>query len=711
MKRPLVDSEALSAAAVAPLLLLFFIPLRIFINNTIEFPVGLPEIGLPLLALTLLVWGALYWVGRSGFWARWVVFLPGLLVFVESAILFHLAGHRPFNGQLIDWSKLIRLAWLEALALLATVTLAFLATRLRHRNRVFHVAALFILLFQTAGLVSTTITRFDRSMLVKERPDNDTSRYFAHFARLSRKANVIEMVTDHTQGSLVYEILQANLERYKKSLTGFTLFTQTSGMFPGTYPAVPHLMTGVELNLGDHVAVDVPFTHDYIHEILDTRSVVQDLKRSGFETYGYQVTPLYCSKGYDVCIGGGTFDGTPPRLDRSQEIRASILKLGDLTLFRSLPIPLRRIVYNDEQWRLRDRHEETHSLSGTLDYFIDHISVESGAAGTYNYFHHQGGHPPIQFDEQCRFVGTRKWTKESTRAQLQCTLSQLERLVAKLKAEGVYDQTMILVMGDHGSQWPTSLTTSLTGSVVAPRVITSANPLLLVKPPQANGPLRFSNAPASLTDVPATIAAAFGLNRAPDQGRPVFELGEDELRERRYLFFRPDPGIFNAQVIAKIQPFHILGNLFNPYDWTPPILSKVENPPSRLQMGGTKTAALVQGLGTVEEGGWRWVEGRLARVYLSAPTSRGALRLALECSIPRELADQSMTVRFNGRDVVELDRPRLPEGAGWLRIDLPGDVDIKPANVIEFRLTKTFQPPEDVRQLSLRLRTVALESR
>ncbi len=708
MKKPLVDFEALIAAALLPLLTLLFIPLRIFVANTIEFPVELPDVALPLIVVSLLSMALLYGICRFGFWARWMVLVPGLLVFLESAVLFHLAGHRPFNGQLIDWSRLAWLSRLEMAALTVALVLALWVARLPNRNRVFHTAALFALLFQAVALASAAATRLSAADFTRK-PSDSQSRYFEAFSRLSRRANVIEIVTDHTQGSLVYEILQADLARYQRSLPGFTLFAQTSGMFPGTYPAVPFLMTGVAPDLGDHVAQEVPFTHEHIQEILNQRSIVQDLKRAGFATYGAQVSTLYCSDGYDLCVGASVFDGSAPRLDHYQQIRSALLRLADLTLFRIAPIRWREEVYNKEQWLLRDHPEEARSLSGTLDYFVDHITAQNDSPGTFNFFHHQGGHPPIQFDGDCQFVGTRKWTKESTRGQLRCALTQLERLVAKLQEKGLYDQTMILMLGDHGSQWPTPMMTSMVTGI-APRVVTSANPLLLVKPPRARGPLTFSLAPAAQGDVPATIAAAFGLDRAPDGGRSVFDLKEDEGRERRYLFFLPDAGIFTSQTIPDVEPFLIHGNLFNPYNWTPPIRANVEDPPTRLELKEESALRFAQGVGRVEEGGWRWVEGRLARVYLAAPP-RGRWRLAISCSAPRQLGKQSLTVRFNGRQVARFDRARLPEKADWLRVDLPSDLEVKPANVIELALGQSFQPPEGKREYSLRLRAVALENR
>ena len=268
-------------------------------------------------------------------------------------------------------------------------------------------------------------------------------------------------------------------------------------------------------------------------------------------------------------------------------------RLQDVTFFQITPVALRRYIHNDDQWLLSQPEEEQHTPSGILDLFIDSIEADD-FPGSYNYFHHAGGHPSIQFDEHCQFIGTQKWNYENTRAQVSCFLLQLERLVRKLKEQDLYDQTLILVNGDHGSQWVSPLVKSRTGSIVQTQIITSANPLLFVKPRETRGSLRFSNAPVSIGDIPATVNRAFGLD-GDFPGIPIFDISESDERERIYLWYKPRPEVFMEQKLPRTMPYRILGNLFNQYDWIPPCLSDLEKAPSVLPMDHENLHEFAQG--------------------------------------------------------------------------------------------------------------------
>ena len=171
-------------------------------------------------------------------------------------------------------------------------------------------------------------------------------------------------------------------------------------------------------------------------------------------------------------------------------------------------------------------------------------------------------------------------------------LAEFEREL--IREQDLYDQTLILVNGDHGSQWVSPLVKSRTGSIVQTQIITSANPLLFVKPRETRGSLRFSNAPVSIGDIPATVNRAFGLD-GDFPGIPIFDISESDERERIYLWYKPRPEVFMEQKLPRTMPYRILGNLFNQYDWIPPYLSDLEKAPSVLPMDHENLHEFAQG--------------------------------------------------------------------------------------------------------------------
>ena len=695
-----VDWQVLAIVSALVLPILLLIPLQVFFNNITELSAELSSL-LPFFLLTSLTLSTLLYLATIKVSSPLVlacITLLSVVCFLESRVFFPLADHRPFDGQPIDWTALRVLSILEWSAL---VVLAILAFVLRKRKELLFSISAFVLLFYGTLLLYTTFSKWDAIQ-------RGGQNYLSQFYRVSKQRNIVQIVADHTQSSLVYEILASDLERYSEVFDGFTLFTQAAGKYPSTYPAVPFYMTGRAPSVGVNVIPSIPYTHDYIRSLLRDCSFVKTLAENGFHTFAFQLSPLYCQGEYTACTSGPIFEGRSVTSTRMVETMRNAYRLLDVTLFQITPVTLRRHIHNDDQWFLSQLTKKQHTPSGILDLFIDSLEAND-FPGSYNYFHHAGGHPPIQFDEHCQFIGTKKWNYENTRAQIVCFLLQLERLVRKLKEQDIYDQSFILVNGDHGSQWVTPLVKSRTGSIVQTRIITSANPLLFVKPRGTRGSLRFSNAPVSIGDIPATVNHAFGLN-GDFPGIPIFDISESDERERIYLWYKPRPEVFMEQKLPRTMPYRIRGNLFNQYNWIPPYLSDLENAPFVLPMGHENFHEFAQGFSELEEGSdrpARWVEGRLARAYLSLP-EKGKAQLVLECSLPPGVKEQSVKVSLNGNPVTQLEDADLRSRSRHV-ILLPGNLPGQKVHIIEFNLAQTAQREGDPRELSLLVRYLGLE--
>ncbi len=486
----------------------FFVPLHIFLNNITEFSVSFAHLCfLFLLASSGLIAVLYFAAGKlpDQIFLAAVTFLS-VVAFIESTILFGFARHRPFDGTLIDWEALSTLSNIELAVILG---LASLIVVFRRRQELFYSVSLFILLFHGIGFLHATISTAD-SIRQSARTFRDLSSYFSDSYRLSRERNIIHIVPDNTPGALMYEIVASDFDRYSEVFDGFTLFTRAAGRYPHTFASISFFMTGRAPDPERDFVPSLPFTFKYKWTTLNEHSIVNTLALHDFKTFAYQSRGSSCVGRYTACMAGDVFHGRTISSDKSTHTGRIGLDLLDIALFQVTPVLIRRYIHNDERWFLSQLVTTTRTYSAIFDLFIDNMTTDDRPA-SYNYFHVAGGHSPILFDENCAYVGTQKENYENMRAQVTCTLLQLERLVQKLKQLGIYDETMIIVHSDHGSPWLTPSLNSVGSAVILPRVSGSANAAILVKPPTIRGPLRFSRAPVSIGDVPATINDAFGL--------------------------------------------------------------------------------------------------------------------------------------------------------------------------------------------------------
>ena len=74
---------------------------------------------------------------------------------------------------------------------------------------------------------------------------------------------------DQAQGAMLHDILASDYEHYSQVFDGFTLFTQATGRYKGTYPSVVYYMAGESPEPEADLVANQPFTWDYVEETLE----------------------------------------------------------------------------------------------------------------------------------------------------------------------------------------------------------------------------------------------------------------------------------------------------------------------------------------------------------------------------------------------------------------------------------------------------------
>src|SRR5262249_7611841 len=146
---------------------------------------------------------------------------------------------------------------------------------------------------------------------------------------------------------------------------------------------------------------------------------------------------------------------------------------------------------------------------------IDLRLTSADGPPTFKLFHLLNAHPPLSANENCQFEPMPMTRKNYLRTNV-CSMKTFVRFLARLKSLGVYDNSLIIFLGDHGAKGQD------TGVArVVPGVQTGdAWPALAIKPAHSHGALRVSHAPADVADVAATIADLTGLDPI-FPGRPL----------------------------------------------------------------------------------------------------------------------------------------------------------------------------------------------
>jgi Sulfatase len=566
MNRP---AASLSAALLFVFTIFVYGPFTLYQGNVDEFSIPLRSILTTLLIPALALFLILVLLGLAPPKKAHQVYVSllfalGVLVWLQGNLLVWKYGL--LNGQGIVWSKGAWRGWVDGVLWVVLLAAAAIFFKKVYRFAAFGSIALTVLLL--ASLIFTSVQK-PETWSAKDKSLKNLVPPKEVF-EFSTRQNVIHFILDGFQSDFFAEIVAANPDRYCKALDGFTFFSETTGLFPTTYMSIPAFLSGrIYKN-------DIPM-RKFVIKAIRGRTIANRLHEQGFETD--LVSDSLFARGaraetwYKIAVPyGGTI---------GQYLKSNSAVMLDLVLFRHVPHFLKKFIYNDEQWlvqRLLRLENKTlgiryFSHQAFLSDLIAKMSVNRSAP-VYKYVHLMTTHPPVVVDKDCRYAQNLPGTRENIMAQAKCSLDHFLEFLDKLREKGIYDSSLIVLHADHGlgrpvpmrnqgafgqKDWPVE-------DVSLAEVAGSAAALLAVKPPFSQGPLKTSRAPVSLTDIAATICSLLDLSGRMF-GRSVFEVDENEARERWFYFYHWRHENWQSTYFPRLDEFSIAGSLFDEKSW------------------------------------------------------------------------------------------------------------------------------------------------
>lgn len=571
-----------SAFVLFPILL--YLPGSIYLANVGEFTLRLLDfliIFLTAFLLSTAIAAGLCSIAPAVIKSRMVslAFALGLLFWVQGSILVWDYG--VFDGRDIPWNVHWTRGLVDTPVWLAVVSCSMWKPDLT--VRIFRPAAILIIAVQS--LILTYYAIMDVT-----RPSESDARHFAidydHKYRYSATSNVILIVLDAFQSDVFQEI-HAGEPEFTSDLEGFTYFRNAVAGSTYTELAIPALLTG-------EVYDNSRPRGDFLREVYLDHSIMAQLKRHGFvvDIYpwvGWGNESIY----FDTAIASNLkrVDGgsrSEPTLTEKKAKEA--LHLLDLSIFRVVPHYLKPYVYNEQKWLMTYiasyllpegvKHavikEDQHSIGAMFDKAPIELPADRRER-VFKYYHLSGVHSPLSVNSDLEFTtNVFPFSRGNYVLQAKANLRYLGRFFSRLKSAGLYDQSMILVVGDHGSGETPEMYIEPPNASREPmrlegttrnfrRDKARAIPLVLIKPSGAGGPLKVSSAPVSLTDVPATVMSGLGMN-GQDTGPSMFDIHEYATRVRFFSGFEFNPN--KTEFVDDITVYRIEGDSWQNDSWS-----------------------------------------------------------------------------------------------------------------------------------------------
>lgn len=333
---------------------------------------------------------------------------------------------------------------------------------------------------------------------------------------LSQNKNVIVFILDFFDGRTMDSILSKNPD-ILESLEGFTYFPNHTSVYSRTYPSITYLLTGNKCYFDQS-------PNSYVNSSYEKSTFLPTLYKNQIDV------GLYTFENY---IGANTksqiINYIPSHL--SLKYFNTVKYMLKMALYRDMPyIVKQRFSYDvydinnnvtsNERIQRAAEAAKSDSLIPEYKNFDDEWFAETleqnkltltDSAGSFRFYHLGSCHLDLTNPEP---YGIR-------------SLNIVYDYLTQLKELGIYEDSTIIIVSDHGSSG---------GGNTLDLPQKTAVPLLIVKPSGTfNENVKISNAPVSHTDFIPTIMDGFSLEYS-DYGKTFFDIHENEKRERYYYY-------------------------------------------------------------------------------------------------------------------------------------------------------------------------------
>ncbi|MDR1068836.1 MAG: sulfatase-like hydrolase/transferase [Clostridiales Family XIII bacterium] len=321
------------------------------------------------------------------------------------------------------------------------------------------------------------------------------------------KKNTIVFLLDKLDSQYIRDVKTSDPKFFDK-LDGFTEFTNNITHYSSTFPSVINTLTG-EMYYYDYAA------NTYSEKAYGNSSFFRDLKTKNYDLR------LYLLKGYgyaDVSDFGVEIDNVNSVRYKFKS-KVALKKLLKLSAYRTAPVAMKPSfemmpaemaatveIVRDDYGEYSD--DDVNFYNGLVK---DKLTVTG--ENSFIFYHMTGPHEPFTMNENMERVD-----RSSAVEQTKGSFNIVYEYIDQLKALGLYENTTIIITGDHASN---------NGWKIDHPYVTG----LFVKPAGTeSGPLKSSNAPVAPENLRATAIAAAGLDtggygptyfNAPNTGNEV----------------------------------------------------------------------------------------------------------------------------------------------------------------------------------------------
>lgn len=314
---------------------------------------------------------------------------------------------------------------------------------------------------------------------------------------LGKEKNIIFVLLDAFQGSIFEAFIKEN-ESIADDFQGFIAYTRAVSPFPFTSFSFPIILSG-------------RFYNDIFNEYSDVlKAAYKDSFLLDAEHRGYNVKTVPYDSGTEIHFG----NENQYILEKNNRAAFDLLygALRDASA-RILPISVAQFILGSLS-PMADPYNNIYHKRNSDDFLsslIDNIRIGDSSKALFA-THSYLTHPPILWNS----IGMERRSADTVNSkyvlsEYKYVMGQLAKLFEKLRRLGVYDKSLIIVSGDHGtfgyfSEIYENMDYDPSSRGMNWRSVALHNPALLVKPPYSKSHMKIHWGAVSVSDIRKIIS-------------------------------------------------------------------------------------------------------------------------------------------------------------------------------------------------------------
>ncbi len=419
----------------------------------------------------------------------------------------------PLDGSPIDWSK-YPMERVKSIILWIVITgIVLLILKVIKRDK-FYRAVKYISVCMTLMLMITLISVCITTKGYEKKANLAVST--KNQFEMSEKQNFIILLLDAADSEEFNKMLETHPE-YEEIFEDFTYYRNTMGVYSFTKHSIPFIFSG------DWYENDEPYD-EYLMNVYKNSDFFSKLEAQSYKLGVYEAEMIPADEDYF------RFENVLENEKGVTSYLAFARWQIQMTGFRYAPFDLKRICFvNPEAFKNLKIPPEEYSLfifaTSNEQFYnrIQHDDFSYTSDKCFKFIHLSGAHVPFKYDADMNIIEDATYE-----TNMEASMTITKAYLNKLKEGNVYDNSVIIVMADHGynvNADPLELYTL--------DHLWRQNPILFVKGIGEKHEMRTSDAPVSFVD----LQEAFSRLLQGTDSSKIFDWQEGDERQRRYLFY------------------------------------------------------------------------------------------------------------------------------------------------------------------------------